>query len=386
VFLLLLLSPLVAAGCRREEPVRRYTLPKERATTPGPPAAATPPGPMSVGDAHAAPAASAGPQRMLAAIVPHEGTAWFFKVVGPKAALEGQAEPFGALVRSVAFAGAEAPPTWKLPAGYTQQPGSGMRFATVQVATGQGPLDLSVTALRVAGELDEYVVLNVDRWRQQLGLAPTTREHLFPASPGPRELKEVTLAGGGKAYLVDLSGEGAPAPAVPLGGPSPLAPSAGGAGAPGAVAASPGLGYKTPEGWTPGKADGLRRAAFTMRDGDRAAELTVIALAPGSGDLLSNVNRWREQVGLPAVDAAGLASIVKDVPIAGGTGQRVELVAPAGPGPREAILGVIHARADQVWFLKLKGDAGLVGRERDRFDEFVRSVTFDGRKGGDHGE
>jgi hypothetical protein len=166
-------------------------------------------------------------------------------------------------------------------------------------------------------------------------------------------------------------------PGLPGGGPL--------AGA-GAAPAAPGLSYRAPAGWTEGQAGGMRRAAFTVKDGDRAAEMTVIALATGSGDLLSNVNRWREQVGLGPVDAAGLKAIVQDVPIAGGTGQRVELVGPAEAKPREAILGVIAERGDQVWFLKLKGDAALVEQQRGPFDEFVRSLTFEGRNGGDHGQ
>ena len=60
-----------------------------------------------------------------------------------------------------------------LPEGWHARPASGMRYATVAIDTSGEPLELSVTPLRTPpGDFQEYVLANVDRWRQQLGLSP----------------------------------------------------------------------------------------------------------------------------------------------------------------------------------------------------------------------
>ncbi len=56
---------------------------------------------------------------------------------------------------------------WTLPAGWSEEAGSGMRFATLRPA--HGDVDVSVTRLQgAAGGL----LPNVNRWRGQLGLPP----------------------------------------------------------------------------------------------------------------------------------------------------------------------------------------------------------------------
>jgi hypothetical protein len=326
---------------------------------------------------------------MLAAIVPHGERVWFFKLVGPAAPVSEQAGRFREFVGSIRFADEAAAPEWKLPAGWSQQPSSGMRHATIAIDAPGTPLELSVTPLRAAtGDFNDYVVQNVERWRQQLGLPPTSKVRLF--GPGERsgELSETKLGDGGKVLTVDLAGDPGTSVASGLAGSSahpPVGPVPGLPGNQGA-GSSPQLTYQTPSGWTVGKADGMRAAAFEVRDGAKQVEITVIALAAGSGDLLGNVNRWRDQVHLGPVSSNDLAGLLKEFQVDGERGLRVELVGPATAQPREAILGVICSRADKVWFFKMKGDAGLVERERDRFEAFVHSVKFEGREGAKHGQ
>lgn len=364
--LLVAVVSLAAAGCkdREQADVTSFTVPKERATGPLP--GGHPPTGGGTFDHPASP--MAGPTRMLAAIVSRGEQAWFFKLVGPTAQVDPRAEAFREMIGSVKFTGADGAPEWKLPEGWKQRPASGMRFATIDVTTPEGTLDLSVSALKVAGEFQPYVLANVNRWRQQLGLEPTTQARLF--GPGERsgELTEVSLTDGQKALLVDLAATVAAAPA-PTPAPSVL----------GGPAAGPRPVYQTPEGWTDGKAEGMRLASLRVQDGDHSAEVTVIALPTGSGDLLSNVNRWREQVGLAPFDQARLDAEAKDVAIDDAKGRLVALIGPEEAKPRLAILGVVCPRGDQVWFLKMIGDAALVQRERERFEKFVGSLKFGDR-------
>ena len=115
----------------------------------------------------------------------------------------------------------------------------------------------------------------------------------------------------------------------------------------------------------------FRKAAFNVADGDATAEITVIDLELGAGDLLQNVNRWRDQVGLPAATAAEVAESTKKISTLGGSGDYVELV-----GPKGAILGVRVLAGGKSWFVKLTGDSDLAKQEKPRFEAFVKSLKL----------
>ena len=67
-----------------------------------------------------------------------------------------------------------SPLHWTLPKGWTETPGNGMRFATLN-PPGPGKIELSVVCLpgQAGGEL-----ANVNRWRGQIGLEPTDEKAL----------------------------------------------------------------------------------------------------------------------------------------------------------------------------------------------------------------
>lgn len=134
-----------------------------------------------------------------------------------------------------------------------------------------------------------------------------------------------------------------------------------------------GLKYETPEGWVAAKGNEFSRLAFEVQDEGRSIKITV---SSAGGDLLSNVNRWRGQVGLPAVSQADFNKELKQLPVAGGQGNYVELVGPESASPRQAILGVILPVGNSSWFFKLQGDATLALKEKSHFEEFVQSVKF----------
>ncbi len=63
----------------------------------------------------------------------------------------------------------DLPIAWNVPAGWTQQPGSDMRVATLLPPSAAGKAELSIVQLSgdAGGDL-----ANVNRWRGQLGLDP----------------------------------------------------------------------------------------------------------------------------------------------------------------------------------------------------------------------
>ncbi|WP_417393386.1 hypothetical protein [Gimesia sp.] len=64
--------------------------------------------------------------------------------------------------------------------------------------------------------------------------------------------------------------------------------------------------WKLPENWTQEPGSSMRFATLKVKDTDPALELSVIPLPAGTdltADLLSNINRWRDQVGLDSISA-----------------------------------------------------------------------------------
>jgi hypothetical protein len=329
------------------------------------------------------------PDRMFAAIVPHGGQLWFFKLVGPTDAVRTQSDPFSALVASVHF-GNDAP-QWKLPKDWKQLPASGTgpgeRFATIQIGGGEKPLELSVTSLPKQEDEDDgdAVLINVNRWRRQMGREPIDKRQIKTTT------RERKTADGGPAYVLGLLGKfqpggmsrppvvGASEPQMPAGHPavessttpSDANPSTTSSGISGE------LEYEVPAGWHSGQAGGMRKAAFAVENGSRSVSITVV-VTEGSlaADIAANVNRWRGQFGLAAAEAREIAAMVKPIQFGDTAGSYVEIVGPKDPGPQQAVYSAIAPRNGKVWSITMRGDAELAARERERFAAFVKSIQF----------
>jgi len=311
----------------------------------------------------------AGKDRMLAAIVGHGDQNWFFKLSGQSDLVAEQAGPFTALVKSVRF-GDQGTPQWTLPKGWRERPAEGMRYATLEIDSGGGTLEATVST--AGGDL----LANVNRWRGQLGLSPIDETEL------DQETTKLELDGT-TALLVNFEGKLKPGG---MGNP----PFAGGpmVGPPsGASGANDGRGgpedtaptYEVPEGWEElGPGPMGRKAGFRVTDGDRLAEITV---STAGGGLLANVNRWRGQVMLEPIDEEQLQSDSQFIAVGETKGAYFHLV-----GPQRTILGVVAPIAGDVWFIKLAGDNELAERERERFERFVKSIHFSGAEGADDGQ
>ena len=239
----------MASGCQKEGEIVRYSVPKTRSD----------PSPHPVVDQARDQQASTSErrgERMLAAIIARNGTTWFFKLIGPGESIGKQNAPFKNLIESVQFADGGANPKWKLPTGWRQQPGSGMRYATIEISTSQQPLELTVTPLKTGeGDFGDYVLANVDRWRQQLGLPPTSKDELFGKNGQAGQITEVKCEDGKDGLIVDLVGDSAPGSAGGLAGSSPPLPIGHGSADFGKSQAgnSPSLTYQSPTGWIPAK-------------------------------------------------------------------------------------------------------------------------------------
>lgn len=374
-------------GCAEEQDVKVYTVDKKfekerREIVFGKGAEGSGQRPV---DTQPVPRAKEVAGRLIGVSLPHADEMWFFKLLGPDEAVKKHVDAVKTFVAAVKFEKNE--PVWTVPAGWKEVPATDGVTHTFFVLDQADP-KLRLGVSRFPGQQD--LTANVNRWRGQLKLKPVDAEEAAKAA--------VPLdTAAGKALWVELTGTfteqsrmppfaggmGGPGPVdpkspIPAGhppiGPGPVAqgPAAAGANAP--VADAP-FKYELPAGWTVSPVSQFNLAAFTMGEGDAKGRVTV---SEAQGDLLSNINRWRGQLGIPPTDAEQLQSLLTKVKVAGLDADFVEIIAPAGAGEQGAILGVIAKQASGgSLFIKFTGGAPLAQRERERFMKFVGSIRFD---------
>jgi hypothetical protein len=311
---------------------------------------------------------------MLAAMVPIGDQVWFFKLVGKSAPIDRHREAFSKFLAQVAKGdSAEKPVLWVLPEGWKEGGPAEMRFATVVIPDSEGDLEITVSSLPMTGEWADFLESNVDRWLRQLGQGSLPRQTILnltqeiTTAAGPAKMIELAgmmqTSGTGGASRMDASGN--PPPSNPASQPS--------------ASAGSNLTFKAPDGWQPGQATSMRRAAFTIASGDLKGEVTVSTLLAAGGpqvtDVLANVRRWGGQVGLPP--DSNWEQWIEPVEIDGLPGSQVKLVGPATPSPAQSMLAAMVVRDQEVWFIKLLGDSELVEHQNPAFQGFLKSIHFE---------
>lgn len=273
---------------------------------------------------------------------------------------------------------------WTTPTGWEERPPSAMRLVSFQV----GAADCALTLL--AGDAGGLKA-NVDRWRGQIGLPalgaaelealPTTRFFdadavLFDArgtykgmSGGPVE--DARLLG---VLLVDPRGSAflkfvGPASVVDAHVAAFTALAASirpkRATSEGSSSAN-GFSFDLPAGWSRGADKPTRVLDFAAGEG---LDCGVTVLAGDGGGLGANVNRWRGQLGLPAltheeIDALPMLAMLR------GNGRYVEI-----ENDDQAIVGALAIGVERSTFVKLSGPRERVLAQRDAFRALCASLA-----------
>lgn len=134
------------------------------------------------------------------------------------------------------------------------------------------------------------------------------------------------------------------------------------------------LTWTAPAHWVAKAPGAMRKGSFAIKGSDGAeADLSITAFPGDTGGLLANVNRWRGQIGLPALADNQLDGAVEHADLGG---QHIELVDFAGTagGKPTRIVGAILARDGETWFFKLMGPDALVAAEKTGFREFLGTI------------
>lgn len=353
-------------------------------------------------------------QLMLAAIVPNQDFAWFFKLTGDPTVVRETTTSFREMVQSVAFDSSSGQPSWKLPEGWTEQitPND---ITYGKLNHGESGLTATVTRLPFTSESTQeswrgYVVSNVNRWRNQLSLSQQAWDEMSS------ELVELPNLSQGvsTAFFVSLEGKGSASPGMgPFMGAGAAAATttsgaAGPSGSAGSSATSPPaaqtsvdqsstastakepakepekpIRYEVPEGWSETPASGMRMAAFSIAEGQQSGEVTVIA---AGGEIDANIGIWLGQVGMEASEENKQATLqAAEALSVNATDAKLYHIQGSKPTAGESesdtvaesiLITDIPWREGQSLFVKFKGPSAMAAAQHEKFVEFVKSIQW----------
>ncbi|MGE0708578.1 MAG: hypothetical protein AB7N76_22875 [Planctomycetota bacterium] len=354
-----------------------------------------------------------------------------------KAAPSKPARPLGSAARFGFGGGGGMPPAqqapeenvrvdlaWHAPSSWKELGPNAMRLVTFDL--GQGA---ECYVVRLPGQAGG-VAANVNRWRKQMGQPPLSSEELAAlpqqvalgvtgilaelsgtfsgmggeAREGYKMLGLILVYRGytifvkltGPAAVVDdnrggflsfcrslhdTAAGGAPhaheheAPAPTPSDPGPVGPAP--------PAADGGLRWTKPAGWEDEQQPrAMRVVTFRVPvEGSPQAECYVSALAGPAGGVEANLQRWRGQLGLEPLDAAGLAALPRVEVL----GQRVAVLEAVGAytgmnGPAQGgtyLIGAVVPSAEQTYFVKLIAPGAGKPVQRDAFLAFLQSLRIE---------
>jgi hypothetical protein len=289
-----------------------------------------------------------------------------------------------------------------VPASWQPQPTSQMRQASFLVKGPNGTTaDVSLVGL---GASAGNVLDNVDRWLSQLGQPPIDENQL-------NQIAQRLTTNIGEVTAVDLTGlpagadpakDGRIIAAMTSAGSSTLffkmrgnaeltkaqkndflkwvaavCNSQGGA-QPSQAAeippqgtANPQIKWQIPPGWKEVPASSMRYASFTTGGNDGKIDISIVTFPGEGGSDADNVNRWRQQLDLPPMSQASIATQVVPLGKAEANFSMVDIV-----GPNARTVAAWTRRDGHVWFFKATGPSAAVEKEKSNFVKFVQSVRF----------
>lgn len=340
-------------GCSQDEKITRYEIPKDRSGLEHIRDTAESPGNTSA----ETPVVSTEQDRMVVALAMREDATWFFKMNGPVSRIDETEDQWRPFLEKISF-DESGKPSWKLPEGWETAGQKPMRFATLVIDAEKPPVELAVSSLSAGQDL----LLNVNRWRGQLGLEPTTegsmKDSLTTIQAGDQELKLFDATG-------KMSGGMMPPFARGGMGAKPKKPKS----------ASGKIQFAAPKGWQEGKPSPFLKARFSRTDGDKTAQISVSALPAAANKWIPNATRWAGQVGMESLDKTKINELTEAVTVDGVEGKLIRLMPENEEGAKATIAAMV-AKGSNAWFFKLTGDHDLVSQSDQALIEFMKTIKL----------
>jgi hypothetical protein len=129
--------------------------------------------------------------------------------------------------------------------------------------------------------------------------------------------------------------------------------------------------WTLPEGWTTAPAAPMRYASFAVERNGEKADVSIVTFPGDGGNDIDNINRWRQQIGLPAVGAEILKALI--APERAGD---VHLDSVDMSSPTARVLAAWTRQGGRAWFFKMSGPPALVEQEKPKFVAFLQSIRF----------
>jgi len=283
-----------------------------------------------------------------------------------------------------------------VPTNWEARPLSEMRQASFVVKGENGAVaDISFVKL---GPAAGNVLDNVNRWLGQLGQPPVTPERLtemiqkLPTARGEVDVVDLNgkpedgdaskdgrivgaIASDGGTSFFKMRGNAALVGAekekflkwiaAMLAGDSSESPSTPQVAVPSSN--KPEIKWDVPPGWSPGPASTMRYASFAVPSDN--VDISVVTFPGDGGDDLGNINRWRQQLGLPPAEAN--ASNVVPMKTNETTFSTIDIA-----GTNTRTVAAWTRKDGRAWFFKLTGPSNGVEKVKPNFVKFVQSVRF----------
>lgn len=135
------------------------------------------------------------------------------------------------------------------------------------------------------------------------------------------------------------------------------------------------LHWHMPLDWTESAGSAMRLSSYSYTsDTGELVDISVTRFPDAAGGVLANINRWRDQAGLPPIADADLASETKRIPIAGKPALLVDFSGRDEAGQPMRITGAIVSHGGASWFFKMTGNEAVVASQYENFLSLLNSV------------
>jgi hypothetical protein len=134
---------------------------------------------------------------------------------------------------------------------------------------------------------------------------------------------------------------------------------------------NPQIKWHMPAGWSEIPPSAMRYASFSTGANDDEIDISVVTFPGEGGSDADNVNRWRQQISLPPMSPAAVATQISSLKTDDATFSTVDIA-----GANARILAAWTRHDGHVWFFKATGSGAAVEKEKPNFVKFVQSVQF----------